>query len=110
MEQLNKAEFLKKLARVEGVAVALDDMLLALQNSEFSWTKEGHRKLYAKYYPDDEAKCALSWMDEHYDNISAQVNAALILVEFLRELTDPLWRIAGDLIPEPTETEAVPHA
>ena len=97
---MNKDQFLRTLARAESYVLSVRDLLQVLQADQFSWTKEGARAMYKEFHGTDEARCALSWMDEHYDSIEATVRAALNLCETAESLTEPLWSEAAKLIPE----------
>ncbi len=80
--------------------LSVRDLLRALQADQFSWTKEGARALYEEFHGKNEAQCALSWMDEHYNSIEATVRAALNLCEAAENLVEPLWSAANKLIPK----------
>lgn len=94
---VNKKSFHRQLAAVDSYSAAVHDLLDVLMEEQFLQTKKGARDLYKQYHS-DEAQCALSWMNEHYDTIEATVRATLLLSGALTDLTSALCTEARNLI------------
>jgi hypothetical protein len=97
---MKKDGFKKEIANVEAYASAISDLMSTTIASRFVQTLEGAVDNYAERMKCNRMEAALWWMTDNYDNISAEVRAAMYLSDAVQKMAMRLWDNANAILPD----------
>ena len=87
---MQQNEVFEKLATIESLPIAIDELLTTTTSQACALTIEGIKKLRDKNIR-DEKEATYWWMNDNYEHIAAVLRAAVLLAAEAAELSADVW-------------------